>query len=120
MKNNALQIGVALVLVVLLVLLLDPFMLLMPPPVAMLCIVLASALVVLFAGFVLKEQVRDEREAMHRLQSGRAGYLAGLAVLTLALIVQGFAHHVDPWIAGALAVMIVGKIVARMRAEKNS
>lgn len=118
---NILQIVVAVVLVGLLVLLLDPFMVLMPPPVVMLCLVLAAALVAAFGGFVLAERAQDERELMHRLQSGRTAYLAGLAILTLGFLVQGFVeHHIDPWIAAAIAAMIVTKLLARSWSEAHN
>lgn len=120
MTNKYLQIGTAVVLVALLTLLLDPFMLLMPAPIVMACLLLATALVAVFAGFVVMEQVRDEREATHRLQSGRIAYLAGLMVLTTGLIFEGIAGHVDPWIVIAIATMITAKLLARVWADSNN
>lgn len=118
MQNNLFQAAVALLLLVLMAALLDPFMLLMPAPVAMACLVAAAALVGVFAGFVLAERARDEREAAHRLLAGRAGYLAGLLILTLGFLYQGFVeHHVDAWLAAALAAMVVVKLAARFYAD---
>lgn len=115
MQNNFLLIGAALVLVVLLSALTDPFMLAMSAPVAMLCLVAAAAAAAVFAGFVLSERGGDEREEAHRAFSGRAGYLAGLALLTLGVLWEGFTlHHVDPWLLSALAGMVLAKVVARM------
>ncbi len=118
MKNNYLHITVAFALAVLLFLLTDPFMLWMPPMAAMLCLLGAAALLAVWAGFVAREGAADEREALHRMNAGRAGYLAGFAVLTAGLLAQGFfEHHVDPWLAGALAVMVIAKVAARLYDE---
>lgn len=117
MKNNIFHIITALVLVVLLVLLTDPFMLWMPPMAAMVALLLVAVLMCVWAGFVMHERVTDEREAVHRMHAGRVAYLSGIAVLTVALIVQGFAHVLDSWIAGALAVMVVAKLGARLYAD---
>jgi hypothetical protein len=35
----------------------------------------------------------------------------------LALIVQGMNHAIDPWIAIALAVMVVAKLITRLYEE---
>lgn len=114
MKNNFVHIFLAVVLVVLLVLLTDPFMFWMPSMVGMTVLFIAVIVLGIWTGFILKEEARDEREAAHRMSSGRIAYLAGLAVLTVGLVVQGFQHHVDPWVAGALGVMVVSKLIARI------
>lgn len=113
MKNNILHSFLAVLLVVLLVLLTDPFMFFMPSMMAMTVLFIAVVIVGVWTGFIVREEARDEREAVNRMHSGRVAYLSGLAVLTLALIVQGFQHHVDPWVAAALGVMVVSKMIAR-------
>lgn len=113
MKNNLMQLGVAGLTVVLLVSLLDPFMLTMPESLVMMALLIATVLVCVFAGFVLQEQTGDEREMQQRSHAGRIAYLAGLASLMLAVIVQGLAHHVDPWIVLSLGVMLIAKLAAR-------
>jgi hypothetical protein len=119
MKNNYIHIALALILTTLLILLSDPFMLWMPP-VAVLCALLAVAVVVsVWSGFVMKETVQDEREASHRMNAGRVAYLSGTAVLTVAVLVQGFTlHTIDPWVALALIAMVVSKLGARMYFER--
>ena len=117
MKNNFLHISIAVLLVVLLALLVDPFMLWMPPMAAMGALVVAAALLCLWGGFVMYENVTDERESLHRMHADRYAYLAGIGVLTLALVVQGFAHHVDPWVAFTLAAMVIIKLAARLYAD---
>lgn len=118
MKSNAVYIGVALSVVVLLVLLTDPFMLWMPPAAAMAALVGAVVLLGAWIAFVAYERVSDEREAALRSHAGHAAYLAGVAVLTAAVLVQGLSHHLDPWVAGALAAMVIAKVAARLLADR--
>ena len=118
MNNNLLTLITAGVLLPLLVLLSDPFMLWMPAGAQMAALLLATVLVCLWAGFVLHERPADEREALHAMQAGRIAYLSGIAVLTLALLVQGFAHTLDPWVLSALGVMVVAKLVARLYIDR--
>jgi len=117
MKNNILHIATAGILVLLLVLLVDPFMLWMPPMAAMGVLLATAVLLCVWAGFIMHEKVADERESLHRLHAGLFAYLAGIAVLTFALVVQGLSHHIDPWIALALGVMVSVKLGARMFAD---
>ena len=119
MKHNFTHMVTALLLVVLLVLLTDPFMLWMPALGAMALLLCATILVCVWAGFVMYEKAGDERETMHRMHAGRVAYLAGIAVLTLALVVQGLSHHIDPWIAGALGMMVLAKLIARIFFEER-
>lgn len=108
------QILIAAATVVLLALLSDPFMYWMPPKMAMLVLVGVTVLLCVWFGFVAGEKVADEREAMHRMLAGRIAYLSGIAVLTVALLVQGLAHHIDPWIAGALGAMVIAKLATHL------
>ena len=117
MKNKSFAIGLTVLLVGLLVLLSDPFMVWMPMGAQMVVLLTASALACLFAGFVMYERASDEREALHTMHAGRYAYLAGIAVLTLALIIQGLAHDIDPWISAALGAMVVSKLVVRLYSE---
>jgi len=117
MQNKIFHIGVALVLVALLVLLTDPFMYWMPAPAQMLVLLGATVLAAFWAGFVMQERASDEREAVHTMYAGRVAYLSGIATLTLALIVQGLNHALDPWIPLALGVMVVSKLAARLYVE---
>lgn len=114
MKNNTIQIIVAVVFVVLICLLTDPFMLFMPPMAAMAALLCAVIVLCVWSGLVLNEQVTDEREVMHRMLAGRVAYLSALAFLTTALLVQGLSHHIDPWIGGTLVVMVLSKLGARL------
>jgi hypothetical protein len=113
-KGFFVHIGVALALVVSLVLLTDPFMYWMPPMAAMGVLVLAAVLLCIWAGFVMYEGAVDEREAVHRMHAGRIAYLSGIGMLTLALLVQGINHTIDPWVAATLVGMVLSKIGARL------
>lgn len=115
---NTVHIALALILVVLLFALTDPFMYWMPEAGAMLALVIAAALALVFAGFVMQENGGDERDVAHRSFAGRVAYLLGLGALTIALLVQGFSHALDPWIPLTLGLMIVSKIAARVYADR--
>ena len=118
MKNNFFTIGVAVAFVLLLGLLSDPFMLWMPAPAQMAALLGAAVLACIWVGFVLYERARDEREAIHTMHAGRVAYLAGVSVLTLALVVQGLAHNIDQWVSFALAVMVLAKLMAHLYSEQ--
>lgn len=73
-----------------------------------------TTLVLLFAllaGALLKERAGDERENLHRMLADRFGFLAGAGALTLIAAIQSFRHSVDPWLIGALGIMILAKMV---------
>lgn len=118
MANKIFHIGIAVILVALLTLLSDPFMLWMPARAQMIVLLGAAIFACVWAGFVMYERAYDEREMLHKMHAGRVAYLSGIAVLTLALIVQGFAHAIDPWVSAALGVMVVSKLVARLYSER--
>lgn len=117
MKNKTFHIFVAIALVVLLTLLSDltPWM---PPMAAMTALLAAAVLLAIFAGFVMYENGDDEREFVHRMNAGRIAYLSGIGTLTVALIIQGFAHAIDPWILLTLGVMVLVKIASRFYSDK--
>lgn len=119
MKNNMTQLSIALALVLCLGLLIDPFMLWMPDMMEMTLLLCTTVLLCIWIGFVMREKARDERELMHRMHAGRIAYLSGVGVLTLALVVQGLAHTLDPWIAVALSVMVLAKLGAHFYADTH-
>ncbi len=120
MKNNILNESiVALVLVVLATFLLNPLNLWMPGMTVM--AIMGGVLVAfaLFASFVLREDVRDEREGVHRMYAGRTAFLAGASVILLGLSVQSFNDSIDPWLVMALVSMVLSKIGARIYVDRN-
>jgi hypothetical protein len=114
MKNNILTSIVTLGALVCLFLLTDPFMVLMTTPLQMLVLLIASLLLALIVAFVITEKATDERDHLHRMEAGRAGYSAGLVVLIVALVVQGLSHHIDMWISATIAVMLLTKFGTRV------
>ncbi len=119
MRNNLLETLVAISLIVLAVLLLNPFHFWMPDMMVMGMLAIALGLFGVFASFILREKVSDEREGVHRTLAGRNAFLAGAGVLTLGIVVQGYTHSVDPWLVLTLVAMIVAKIVTRVWSDKN-
>ncbi len=89
----------------------------MPMMGEMIALLFVTVLLLVWMGFILFEHASDEREAVLKYQSGRMAYLAGLAILLIALVTQGFAHSIDPWIPVTLAVMVVVKQLSRIYLE---
>jgi asparagine N-glycosylation enzyme membrane subunit Stt3 len=89
----------------------------MPDMDEMLWLTSAALLLVVWAGFVMLEKGGDERELVHRMNAGRVAYLSGLGVLSLGLVVQGFAHAIDPWLLYALGTMVISKLIARVYSD---
>lgn len=119
MKNNLLETLVAICLIILAILLLNPFHFWMPDMVVMCMLAFALGLFGVFASFILRESIVDERDAVHRTLAGRNAFLAGSGVLTLAIVIQGYTHSVDPWLVITLVAMIVVKILTRVWSDKN-
>jgi cytochrome c oxidase assembly factor CtaG len=119
MKKNRIETVVTIALVGIAILLLNPFDFWMPD--MMVLSMLAAALVLfgLFASFILREQVGDEREALHRTFAGRNAFLAGAGTLIVAIVVEGYTHTVDPWLVVTLVVMIIVKILTRVWSDGN-
>lgn len=120
MKNSFGEFALALIFVAILVLLANPLHFWMPAPVTMLSLLVVAIVAAVYAGFVLKERAADERDDLHRMIADRAAYLAGIAVLTVALISEGFLlGRIDAWIPLAIAVMIFVKMLSRFRAARR-
>ena len=120
MKNKITkEILVPLTLVVLAVLLLNPFHFWMPDMMVMGLLVVLLVLFGIFASFILKEKVFDERDDANRSLAGRNAFLAGSAILMLGIVIQGYSHKVDSWLVVALIVMIIVKITTRLWSDKN-
>ena len=89
----------------------------MPMMGEMIALLIVTILLLVWISFVVTEKAVDEREVQLKTQSGRVAYLAGIAVLMMGLIVQGFAHTIDPWIPTALMVMVLAKFFTRLYLE---
>lgn len=117
MNKKYIHIIVALVLAFFLLVLADLIPFWMPMMGELMALLLVVVLLLVWAGFVMQEVTHDEREVLLKMKSGRVAYLSGLGVLTLALVVQGISHVIDPWIAIALAVMVLSKLLTRFYLE---
>ena len=78
--------------------------------------VLAAAVIAFgaFSVFVLRERGGDEREEMHRMFSGRTGFLVGGGVLLAGIVAESMSETLDPWLVGALLAMILAKLGAHI------
>lgn len=119
MRNNLLESFVAICLVALAILLLNPFQFWMPDMMVMVMLAVTLGLFGIFASFILRERVADERDGQHRTLAGRNAFLAGSGVLTLAIVVQGYTHSVEPWLVVTLITMIIVKILTRVWSDKH-
>ena len=105
------NIIVALSALILLIALLNPFDLWMPGTLRYVTAFLLVVVVGIFAGLVLHESPRDEREEILRDQSGRAGYLAGIAFLTIGIVVAVLeGGRPDMWLITVLGVMVAARV----------
>ncbi len=120
MKNNSFlfhrELGISGILLFLLALFFDPLGWMPPAAVTLLVLGLIVAFVI-YSIFIWRETTRDEREDLHRLTAGRAGFFGGTAMLVLAIVVQSLNHTLDPWLLVALSGMVLAKIAGRMYSE---
>ena len=116
--NTVISYSIVALMVILLFTITDPFMYWMPNMMQTAALTLAAALLVVFAGLILREGAGDEREMLHRMRAGRAAFLSGIATLTIALVYQGFTHTIDLWIPLTLGIMVGAKLITRVRADR--
>lgn len=119
MKNKSIQIFVALLIVFFLLALGDYLPFWMPNMNEMIVLLVVTLCMLAWASFVMFEKAIDEREVMLRMHAGRIAYLSGIGVLLVALIVQGFAHAIDPWVMLTLGTMVVTKLGARLYFDRE-
>ncbi len=62
---------------------------------------------------------QDEREILHRNLANRAGLIAGLAIFSLGIIVQLFAHRIDYWLLSGLVAINLTKIISLIYLDNN-
>lgn len=121
LRENLSEIATVIVFLIILVLFLNPFGFWMPEPLTYMMIVAVVVVFALFAGLVLKNSARDEREALHQMKAGRIGYLSGVGVLVLAIAIEGvILKEVDVWLVIALAVMVLARMCAAWYVAKKA
>lgn len=114
------EIIISSLLVLLLILLLNPFGFWMPDEVVYITVAGLFILVIIFAGFAWKEDVRDEREQLHKQIAGRVGYLAGLFVLLAGIVVESIDSHPSKWLILAIGSMVLGKLFGHYWAKRKN
>jgi len=119
MSNRIQEIIMAGVLVMIATFLLNPLHWWMPSMLVTGVVIGLVAVFAVFVSFLWREEARDERETVLRMHAGRAGFLTGTGILVCGIVVQAFSHTIDPWLVGALAVMVVAKIISRSLAEQK-
>ncbi|OGI65533.1 hypothetical protein A3A95_02965 [Candidatus Nomurabacteria bacterium RIFCSPLOWO2_01_FULL_39_18] len=119
MKNNIKETIVTVCLIAIAILLLNPFHFWMPDMMVMAMLAFALVIFGIFASFILREKVFDERDIIHRTLAGRNAFLAGATILMLSIVIEGYSHSVDPWLVIALIAMIIVKITTRIWSDKN-
>ena len=121
MKSKLVQeFTLSALLIFLLLALLNPLHFWMPDEFLMM---LVAALVVafsLFSIFVWRERARDEREGLHLLFAGRAGFVAGASTLVLGIVIESFTHAIDVWLVLALGAMIFAKVAGLFYARRRN
>ena len=121
MQNNTVgEIVVGLILVVLFTALLNPFHLWMPSMLHMIMLGLSIVAFGAYALFVMREKTSDERDAVHRMYSGRVAFLTGAAALVAGIIYQSYVDNIDVWLVFILVVMVVAKIAAHFYSDRNA
>ena len=116
-SNHKGEIVTGLLLIGLLAAFVSPPGLLMPKSTEMLLLVLFILSYFAYLGFVWKEHAQDEREQAHKQTSGRISFFAGTTILTVGVILQALNHEIDPWLVGALGVMLLTKVVVRVYSQ---
>jgi hypothetical protein len=111
MLSNLAEVLVSLAFILLLALKLDPLRLLMPNRVQMSILAVLVAAAGLYAGILFRQRARDEREALHLYRASRFAYIAGVALLVLAIAFQSFQGKADPWLFYILGGMVLVKLV---------
>ena len=115
MKNNAtLEITSAVVLSGIGIYLINPFHVWMPTMLHMMLLGCAIVAFGIFAIFIVREKTTDERDEIHRMLAGRLAFLSGSAVLLSGIVAQSISDNLDPWLVGALVVMVLAKVAAHL------
>ncbi len=118
-RNTYIELALAVLLLGIAILLLNPFNFWMPDMAHLSMLGCLVAVFGAFAALVFREHAGDEREAAHRMLSGRIAFLVGSLVLVLGIAYQGYVGPVDPWLVVALCSMVLAKLAARFYGESR-
>lgn len=112
MKNKFLgELILSVALIGLLLFFLNPLLVFLPQPMHPFMVPLLVILFIIFAGLLWKERPSDEREQLHTFISSRFAYFAGVAIITIAIVIQHAQGAIDPWLIIAICVMLLAKIL---------
>ncbi|MDE2188187.1 MAG: hypothetical protein KGJ35_00455 [Patescibacteria group bacterium] len=109
MKSFTSEIIVTLLLIALAALLWNPYWM----PMGLLYALIVCFIVVFggFAAFIWRENGGDERDVLIRHVAARFAYLSGALVMAVGVIYEALARHMlDPWLAVAFIVTVLGKV----------
>lgn len=112
LNESAAEIVISILLLISIFCLTDPFRTMMGEMLETYVSVLLILFTVLFIGMLWKEKARDEREQAHRILISRAGFIAGMASVTIAIIAQMLEHRLDGWLIVILGSMVITKLFA--------
>ena len=120
MKNKSIiEFFVATALVVILILILNPMHFWMPDMAHVTVLGLLLVIFVAYAAFALREEIVDERDALHRMFAGRAAFITGTTILTLGVFFGALEGEVDKWLVFTLVGMIIAKLATRLYTDRN-
>jgi len=119
-KTDNKEIILIVIMVILALVATDPFSLLMPSGFQMMAIMFLLIIYLIFSAFIWKENPFDEREELHKLKSGKTGFMAGSLVLIAGIVYQTLNHSLDSWLIAALVVMISAKAVSLYKDKQNN
>ena len=80
---------------------------------------LSVAFFAIFAMFLWRENVEDEREQLHRFIGARFSYTVAGTLLLIGTVVQALSHDIDLWLPITLASMVFAKITGRWYASRR-
>ncbi|PIP86453.1 hypothetical protein COV42_00980 [Candidatus Campbellbacteria bacterium CG11_big_fil_rev_8_21_14_0_20_44_21] len=108
-NSNKKEIILILLIAILVLLSTDPLSVLMTSMFQKMAALVLLVFYAAFSIFIWREKIRDEREELHRLKSGKAAFFAGSLVLVAGIVYQIFVRELDPWLPAALVAMALAK-----------
>jgi hypothetical protein len=110
---------ISIVQVLLLLVFLDPGKMFSLSTINFIALTFVIAALGVYAIFIGREHVGDERDAVHRMLAGRVAFHVGAGLLTIGIAVQAVNGNLDQWLVVVLVSMIVAKTIARMYADRK-
>jgi heme A synthase len=112
-KDNSFlsEIVISLIMAVFLILLGNPLSANMSKSMHMAVILGLSLIFILFASFIWKEKVKDEREIMHRYIASRFAYITAVVLMTVGVIAKSLQHEYDRWLIFTLLFVVLAKVI---------